>query len=307
MSRRFTVTALPRHGPTADRGPDRGAGGGRLPGRDGRGERPGTAGGAGAGGEWGEGCCSVGQGPWEAPWGRVPGAGSVWRGLWGRAGRAEAVEQSVRRVCRARRGGGGAEFPRQGPWGGSVGQSRRGTVGVVESPRDGGYSAGPLGGRGDPWSRAGVGRGGGAEHRAGLSCLGRSPHPRAVPRGCPGSLGSSPALSPSQGLSEQGLTPAGLAVEWSRDCGRLWGARLHTASWGAMEEGGLWAREGMGRAGCGQPAAVVTHRTAVGAGAGAGRPSPHGAWGTWQQGCAVTGAVSIPENRPTAAPCCVEL
>lgn len=36
------------------------------------------------------------------------------------------------------------------------------------------------------------------------------------------------------------------------------------------------------------------------------QPSPRGAQGTWRWGFAVTGAVSIPENRPTAAPelCC---
>lgn len=75
MSRRFTVTALPRHGPAPARGPDRASGSDRLPGRDGRGERPGTAGGV--------------------AWGRVSGARSVGRVRGGGGCGAEPVDQGL--------------------------------------------------------------------------------------------------------------------------------------------------------------------------------------------------------------------
>lgn len=180
MSRRFTVTALPRHGPPAARGPDRGAGGGRLPGRDGRGERPGTAGGAGAGGGG-----DTGRGH-DTAWGRASGAGSAGRGLWGRAGGAGSAGQG--RV----RGGGGAGFPGQGPRGGSPAQGRAAGArqGGAGSARAGDRWARPLGGGGDPRSGAAAGL---RDAGAGGCRAGSGARP---PGQDPSSQGSAPGLPP---------------------------------------------------------------------------------------------------------------
>lgn len=138
MSRRFTVTALPRHGPAPARGPDRAAGSDRLPGRDGRGERPGTAGGA--------------------AWGRVSGARSVGRVRGGGVGQSRRIRVCGQdRVCeegpRCRAGAVGQDSQGRGRYrAAEQGRAVGAPWGCAEWLQDGCKSAGHLRGCGDPWS-----------------------------------------------------------------------------------------------------------------------------------------------------------
>lgn len=98
----------------------------------------------------------------------------------------------------------------------------------------------------------------------------------------------------------------GSGMEQVYGCGSAVGARSHTATQGAMVEGGccragakVWGGQAVAspqRQQC--PPGCHGHRR------WSRQSSPRGAQGTWRWSFAVTRAVSIPENRPTAAPCC---
>lgn len=174
--------------------------------------------------------------------GRAGGARAVGRRLWGRTRGAAGSGEGVR----------GAEPLGQGPWGRSGGGGWVGRAGPWGAPGGGcgvtpgwwSVALGPSEVVGPPeggWRRA-AGLGG---CRAGtwLSCPGRTPLGQAsswLP-GCPPSLGSSPAPSPSRRPSEPA---AGRSQDRGWHARGRWGTRLRAAPRGAVVEGGLGATAG---------------------------------------------------------------
>lgn len=148
---------------------------------------------------------------------------------------------------------------------------------------------------------------GGADQGVGLSLPGRTPCPRLFP-GATSAPQGAPVFRPHPGgcWSEALLLP-----DRQRDGAglRLWvGCGCEVPYCYPGSHGGGWLLpgrgKGVGRAGCGLPQRQQCPPGCHGHRRWSRQSSPRGAQGTWRWSFAVTRAVSIPENRPTAAPCC---